>query len=248
MNDDCWSDHWWSKCRSCTQSEEEIFECISYGVDRIWHSKWWAEKIVDNNSQLQLIQAMQQRYLYPHYLDLVGYPSDEDYISKGELTTSRKAELLLIGTFSWKGLTIAKHQSALGYKYHYTGSKPRWGMDDKGWYLSPNYSPVPLNYNSFFYPFQDFIVTKLTNYLYEQEHNLGDREGIIPVDGNIFNCREENLRAINLRGRPMRCKECNMRVTKENSRVIRINDSRLRFCKFCIETMSNRSDLKQGWW
>ncbi|MCG7869434.1 MAG: hypothetical protein JAY74_24080 [Candidatus Thiodiazotropha taylori] len=238
MNRICWTDDWFYHCNSCGESEDEIFDCISRGINAIWRSKWWSSNIVDDNSQLKLIHAMQQRYVYPNYLDLVGKPSNDDYISDGVLTVFRKAELLLIGEFEWNGLIIAKHQSALGFSYDYGEKTPKWSIDDEGWYVSPNHLPDPLSYSSFFTPFRNKERLKLVDVIYQLKSQLEDNHCILPIDGNVFNCMPENLASINRRGRPKRCVKCGRRVSDQSSRIIRVRGSKLRYCIVCLDGTS----------
>lgn len=231
------------------ETEEEAFRGIEDDVDRIWRSKWWSEDIRDDESQRGLIKAMQQKYIYPDYLELVGPPGPDDYRSDGCLTTSRKAELLLIGTFNWQGLTIAKHPSVFGYVFDRweMSRSPCWRVDDKGWYVCHEDLPSELTYDGFLTPFKDRPVQKLGDYLVNQVEPLKDLHGTIPIDGNVYNCQQDNLRVINLRGRPMRCKGCERRVAKEYSRLIRFDGVRERYCHACIEQMANWKEIKQLW-
>ena len=225
------------------ETEDEAFESIASDVDRIWRSKWWSKNIRDDESQWGLITAMQKKYVYPDYLDLVGPPDPDDYRAEGHLTTSRKAELLLIGTFNWRDLTIAKHPSVFGYQHDYFSMTPRWGVDDKGWYVCQEKLPEELSYDGFFTPFEGRAVQKLGDYLANQNEPLKDRHGTLPIDGNVYNCRLENLRLINLRGRPMRCKGCERRVLPEYSRIIRFDGVRERYCRDCMERMASWEEI-----
>jgi len=70
------------------ETEDDAFRGIAFAVDRILQSKWWSKNIHDDESQRHLITAMRARYIYPHYLDLVGSPGPDDYRTKGKLTTA----------------------------------------------------------------------------------------------------------------------------------------------------------------
>lgn len=223
------------------ETEEDAFERIAVAVDSIWLSKWWSKHIVDDNGQLKLITAMQEKYIYPNYFDLVGPPKSQHYQDDGKLKISRKAELLLIGSFCWRGLRIAKHPSVFGYELdRYSWSlEPRWRTDDKGWYVCQEALPESLSYDAFFFPFKRKKVTKLGDHLFGECQELRDLHSTIPIDGNVYNCRLNNLHLINLRSRPMRCKGCEKRVTASGSKVIRIDGVRERYCWNCIEKMAN---------
>lgn len=180
------------------ETEDDAFRDIAFAVDRIWQSKWWSKNIRDDESQRQLITAMRARYISPDYLDLVGSPGPDDYRTEGKLTTSRKAELLLIGTFTWQGLTIAKHPSVFGYdhdRWSFSIS-PRWDIDDKGRYVCHEALPETLTYDGFLTPLRDRPVQKLGDYLVSREQPLKDRHGTIPVDGNVYDCRPESYMTI----------------------------------------------------
>ena len=118
-------------------NEETYSYVVSPLVDRLWSErKRWRERVNDDESQHQYIQALQSRYKHPDYLDLVGPPASEHYGENGGLTTPRKSTLLLIGVFDWQGIKIAKHQAKFGFNMlHGWNADKSYGRDQRGWYL-----------------------------------------------------------------------------------------------------------------
>jgi len=75
------------------------------------------ENVWSVDTEQQYIGEMQQaQYVYPEYGVLVGPPSEKDFVDYGKdmgprgwwIEDERKADLLLLGVFEWKGLYIAR--------------------------------------------------------------------------------------------------------------------------------------------
>ena len=236
-------EYWWPPDEE--ETETGTYYRIARSVSSIWSGKKWAGQITNDDQQWKLIQILREKYVYPDYLDLVGPPSPDDYVPDMELTVGRMTELLLIGTFEWQGLTIAKHPSVYGYDLW---GVPNWTVDQEGWYVAGE--PVSNNafgYYQLFEPFKGLRCHKLADHIAGDGKPLPERHGAIPINGKRYDLRPENLRVINLRGRPMRCKRCGQRVTPEHSRRIKIDGSYRRYCYFCIETMADHQPIAQLW-
>ena len=119
----------------CTPEEliEELetvgwfFPTIHNQVNRLWRARlgriymWVNDKIEQkiDASQKDLFESQISEYPYPPYQELIA-PLTPDEMS-GELSTERKAEILLISTFEWRGLTIARETCVFGTDAQRTG-------------------------------------------------------------------------------------------------------------------------------
>jgi len=228
------------KCEEQTYIEE----VISVGVDRLWSISRFATQKIDVTKQVQVINALRARYVFPDILGLIGKPSPKDYREDGELTWRRKSQLLMIGGFEWQGMAIATHKTVFGYSLGDWYEYPAWKPEEEGWYVGLNIPRDTDQIRSFFWPFRNANTQSLLDLIAEQTlRPLNPRERALPIDGNVFNTHPENIRIISTRGRPMRCQKCKRRVTAEASMRVRVDGEYARHCKYCLDTIISHGDV-----
>lgn len=214
-----------------------------------WRVKGYGRIIQDEASHRLFVQTMQRKYVYPNYLDLVGPAQQEHQVKtyrpdgrarswhgeRGCLTEIRQAELLLIGAHLWQGLWIGTHEAFLGYwpEEDPFWFAPRWGAESRGWYVALDYRPLArkrLTLEEFVTPFRSSRVMRLEHYLVSQSRQLSATEAIRFRNGNVYDCRPENLEVYSLVGRPMRCKGCGQRIGRDRSVRIKLDGTTQRYC------------------
>jgi len=212
-------------------------------VEGMWQRMRGHQDIVDDESQAHFIRAKRRAYPFPDYLALVGPPSPEDYASPGELTLARKAQLLLLGTFYWQGLTLGTHRSVFGYdRYGYAA----WSADDKGWYVAQEEFTPRFTYEGFFSPMLDVKSEPLSHYLFAQNHTLKAGQGVLYRNTNPYDNRPDNLATYSLKGRPMRCLSCQQRVHPKDSERFKVGNSYRRHCFRCLRDMDGAVALNNN--
>ncbi len=99
-----------------TNAVDRANTLIAETIAHIWQAKQLPDNIHDVTAEKQFIEIMRLKYVYPDYADLVGPPAESDFVEvtcrdgtvQWKLTFERKADLLLLGTFDWKGMYIAR--------------------------------------------------------------------------------------------------------------------------------------------
>lgn len=212
---------------------------------RRWKAKGYGRIIQDEASHQRFVQAMRKKYVYPDYLDLVGPVQPEHHFSgyeptvrvrswsgeMGCLTELRQAELLLMGAHLWRNLWIGTHEAFFGYDPIYFD--PRWTTDDRGWYVALDYSPVlrkRLTLEEFITPFRQSQVMRLEHYLVSRSRKLSCTEAVRARNGNVYDCRPENLEVYSVIGRPMVCKGCGRRIGRDRSVRLKVDGTTQRYC------------------
>lgn len=162
-------------------------EPVAYAIASRWKDKRWPKHIRDDNAQLKLIRARCQQYVYPDYQELVGLPKPEHYTADGELTLERKAQLLLIGSFQWNGLFIAKNDQA------YTEDKKGWMVVvDSAYEPTQELKLYSKHCEDYFDPFYSYKSSPLIEKLYNDQ--LGNSQKLWPcVDKNPYDCSPNNM-------------------------------------------------------
>lgn len=233
--------------------DETYIYVISDLVDQLWGRlchrmgrRYWRHSMTDAEFQPLFIDARRSRYRYPDYLDLVGEPSGEDYDDSGELTTQRKAALLLVGAIDWHGLTIGKHQSKFGFNPidHWT-DESRYSHDQKGWYVAIKKNRPGtdrLTVCDYFTPLRNYRCERLHDYLtgHQKFSEVSLR------DNNPYNCHPDNIEITSTRGRPKKCVNCERRVTDDTSKILDLSGSRIRLCLVCVADMARRMNSDDG--
>ena len=190
-------------------------EPVAYAIASRWKDKRWSKHIRDDNAQLKLIRARCQQYVYPDYQELVGLPKPKHYTADGELTLERKAQLLLIGVFEWRGLLIAKYDRAFTkdrrywavvddptydptqeLKLYCESEGTSWEKDEKGWYVERRsggkYRTDFEWEDNYFDPFYSYKSSALIEKLYNDQ--LGNSQVLWPcVDKNPYDCSPNNV-------------------------------------------------------
>ena len=222
-------------------SEEDIEQvrAICDLVEHLWSLDRRIRQVTDDDSQWKLIAARQKTVKFPEYLELTGPPSPNDYDDDGRLTTSRKAELLLIGLFNWRGLSIAR-PAFIRDMFDWT-QPADWNY----WYVAteelPN--PLPLEKQVFCAPLRFYECRWLSEHLYEQTHGpLSASQRLLHLDYNVQNCHPSNLAAYGKRGRPMYCSLCGVRVVKQNSYRIKSDGIYQRYCTLCVKEIGDSAE------
>lgn len=226
-----------------TYTEEEIAGQIIRSVEAMWRRMRGHQDILDDESQSHFIRAKRRAYPFPDYLALVGPPSPEDYEAPGQLTLARKAQLLLIGTFHWQGLTLGTHRSVFGSDYY---GEPMWQADDRGWYVALEEVKPPFTYEGFFTPMRDVECEPLSHYLFRQSGELTVEQGILYRNTNPYDNHPDNLATYSLRGRPMRCLSCQHRVLPKDSKRFKVGGSYRRYCFRCLRDMDGVVALRNN--
>lgn len=226
---------------------------IAKKIRHKWDEGRLAHAIRDVEAERTFIEIMRLRYPYPDYSELVGEPSDSDFedvtlrdgSTERGLTIERKADLLLVGVFEWKGTYITN------YHDHRTG--------EKGWFvfISRRYKPKNwlgchfLNYDGLsrvpdrrfkevrFWPFLNEEMNWLHNVLIDAALELSGRskrnkfQRVRFKDGNPYNCLPDNMDLFETRGRRMRCGLCGRRTTANDSIVFSGKGRKIRTCLDC---------------
>jgi hypothetical protein len=219
-------------------------DTYTYVVERLINSFWrmprWRSDVRTDAHHRQYIDALRSKFVFPDYLELVGPPKPEHYDDNGHLTTQRKATLLLIGVFDWRGLRIARHQAVFGY---YRRTRRSWWDDDrpytdeqKGWYVPVKQirpGPKVTILNDYFRPLRNFRCERLEEVLTPHEKYTR----LMFKDANRYNCHPDNIDIVSTRGRPMTCRFCGSRVTARTSRRFKWDGGTVRACLNCLESM-----------
>lgn len=228
---------------------EETNNNINYAVYNSWKRNKWSSYIIDVESEEKYIEAMQKKYVYPDLVDVIGHAATEDFVETidyfssrqiRDLTTERKADLMLFGVFEWNNLFIAK-------AYKTDEKAPR------GWQICVDPDYIPRNVlgpryiagrtfrdQLVFMPFHGFKTEWLSEFLLECDIEIGNRQPkakfqrLKYIDGNPYNCLPENLALVENRGRRMVCSSCGKPVTVGTSRVIRDGPAKFRYCRSCL--------------
>lgn len=235
---------------------------IAEKINAIWRARRLPNNIPDVMSEQTFINIQRVKYIYPDYADLVGPPTETDFINvtrrngtiQRQLTPERKADLLLLGVYMWKGMYIA--QPTLNFDAPPTGwllfTEPGYQPDDwLGTYyrnylhgLLDDLTQTPFHHNEDddveFLPYRGHETSLLHDYLVECDIELGNRpprtkfQRVRFGDDNPYNCLPDNLSLIEKRGRRMRCVGCEQPTTAKDSKVLRDRDHRLRYCYACL--------------
>jgi len=214
-----------------------------------WKAKGYGRLIQDEASHERFVQVMREKYVYPDYLDLVGPVKSEHHVAGyqpaakvrswraefGCLTELRRAELLLMGAYLWQGLWIGTHEAFFGYwpEPDPFWFQPRWTSEDRGWYVALDYRPLRrrrLTLEEFVTPFRSSQVMRLEHYLASQSRAISSTEAVRAKNGNVYDCRPENLEVYSLVGRPMCCKGCGRRIGPDRSARIKVDGRSQRYC------------------
>lgn len=210
-----------------------------------WKVKGYGRVIQDEASHERFVQAMRKKYVYPDYLDLVGPVQPDHHVpgyepatkvrsGRGEmgcLTRFRQAELLLVGAHLWQNLWIGTHEAVFGYDPIWP--RPRWTSDDRGWYVALDYRPPRrkgLAFEAFVTPFRSLKVMRLEQYLASKSRKLSSTEAVRVKNGNVYDCRPDNLESYSVIGRPMLCKGCGRTIGRDQSVRIKIGGTTQRYC------------------
>lgn len=229
---------------------------IAEKIDAIWHAKRLPNTVADVASEQTFIEVLRVKYLYPDYAELVGPAAESDFTDvarrngtvRRQLTLDRKADLLLLGVFEWKGMYITQ---ALAWDPDVsTGwlvfTEPEYRPDDwLGAYYrdySRGLSKTPSHRSDAvtFRPYLNHEAAWLHDYLFDCDSELGYRaprtkfQRVRFQDNNPYNCLPDNLALIEKRGRRMLCKGCGIKTTPEESMVISGKDRKLRLCLQCL--------------
>lgn len=210
-----------------------------------WKAKGYGRIIQDKASHELFVQAMRKKYVYPDFLDLAGPVQPEHHDSGYEptervrswrgqlgcLTELRQAELLLMGAHRWQDLWIGTHEAFFGYDSIWL--EPRWSTDDRGWYVALDYQPIRrkrLTLEEFITPFRSSQVMRLERYLVSRSRKLLRTEAVRVMNGNVYDCRPENLEVYSAVGRPMVCKGCGRGIGRDRSVTLKIGGTTQRYC------------------
>lgn len=231
------------ECLGLPLDEQTYLRIVCRLVDRLWSRKWrtnkwrWRRPVADDGFHHAYIEACRSKYKFPDYLELLGPPRPEHYDGSGELTVQRKAELLLIGVFDWRGLRVARHHALFGYKADWTWSdKPPYTREQKGWYVPialKRANPKTPKIRDYFAPLRNYRCERLEKHLTRSEKY----KEVIFRDGNRYNCHPANLEVVSTRGRRKQCVRCERRVTERTSRRMKYEGSTARFCLQCLADM-----------
>ena len=218
-------------------------------IDHIWRLKRLPNNICTVNDEKIFIEVMRRKYVYPDYMELVGEASPEDFKQSpfgNYLSTERKADLLLLGTFFWKGMYIAK------VPHHLSHASKGWQVctdtefapcEGLGllWVQRGEWITTPHIFDDFtFMPFYKYDDEPLYHYLVQCEIELGYRkplgkfQKLMHRDKNPYNCHPDNMFVAEKRGRKMYCVQCGNETTKSESKVIRDLGQKLRYCISCL--------------
>jgi len=219
-------------------------------INQIWQMKKFPENIRTIKEEEIFIEIMRGKYIYPDYADLVGKPSSSNFESSpygNYLSTERKADLLLLGAFTFRGMNIAKvphyfSHALKGWEVctdaEYVPSEGLglvWAGQGE-WITTPRYID-----GCTFMPFYKYNVEPLHHYLTEAEIELGYRkplskfQKLVFRDKNAYNCNPGNITAAEKRGRKMYCVQCGKETTTKESKVIRDKKEKLRYCISCLK-------------
>lgn len=80
---------------------------IATFVDAVWHAQSGYRQIVGLSAHQKAFQQLRQRHFFPDLIELLGTPELAHHETDGTLTTERKRQLLLLGTFPWRGMLLA---------------------------------------------------------------------------------------------------------------------------------------------
>lgn len=231
---------------SVIDDQQELDEYIEWLWERKWigilSAAYRSSAVVNTNiDQCRFIEACRVRFRYPDFAELVGPPDALHYDRNGRLTTRRKADLLLLGAFHWRGLWIARDADAPDR------GKPWFVVTDSS--FDPGRS-LKLVYRPFerplvtLSPFHGLAVTSLARYLVAEEIAAGIRPvpgvrkfRVIHADGDPFNCAPENL-IVRGKGRPMICAACGSETTKQHSHREKLGDRYVRYCHQCLRELA----------
>lgn len=221
---------------------ERLWSRLCYGLG----PRYGRRDISDTDFHTLFIYARQSRYKFPDYLDIVGPPASEHYDDTGELTTQRKATLLLIGLFDWNGMKIGKHQAKYGFNpIDDSYEDSRYTREQKGWYvpIARNRPEAKtLTVRDYFSPLRNFRCQRLEQYL------TANRKfsKVTLRDKNPFNCHPDNLEIVSTRGRPKKCNSCERRVTDRTSKRIKVSGTTMRYCLNCLAELGRRGADEKG--
>ncbi|MGF6776030.1 hypothetical protein [Paraburkholderia sp. GAS334] len=81
-------------------------ERIAAFVEAVWHAQSGYRQIVGLDAHQMAFQQLRQRHFFPDLIELIGAPAPDHHDADGTLTTERKRQLLLLGTFPWRGMLL----------------------------------------------------------------------------------------------------------------------------------------------
>lgn len=81
-------------------------ERIAAFVEAVWHAQSGYRQIVGLDTHQVAFQQLRQRHFFPDLIELIGAPAPAHHEADGTLTTERKRQLLLLGTFPWRGMLL----------------------------------------------------------------------------------------------------------------------------------------------
>lgn len=231
---------------------------IAEKIDAIWHARRLPMNIANVANEQTFIEVLRVKFVYPDYADLVGPPTESDFIDvtrrngtvQQQLTLERKADLLLLGVFEWKGMCITRPHTldpdaSTGWLVF---TEPNYQPDDwlgayyrdgRGLDKTPSHHSDTVTFR----PYLNHETSWLHDYLIDCDSELGHRpprtkfQRVRFQDKNPYNCLPDNLVLVENRGRRMLCKGCGTDTTSENSMVISGRGKKLRFCLRCIRNL-----------
>ncbi|WP_412023501.1 hypothetical protein [Burkholderia cepacia] len=85
--------------------ENEI-ERIDAFVEAVWSAQSGYRHVVGPDAHRRAFEQLRQRHFFPDLIELIGAPAPAHHQADGTLTTERKRQLLLLGTFPWRGMVL----------------------------------------------------------------------------------------------------------------------------------------------
>ncbi len=75
-------------------------------VEAVWQAQSGYRHIVGLGAHQKAFQQLRQRHFFPDLIELIDAPELAHHEPNGTLTTERKRQLLLLGTFAWRGMLL----------------------------------------------------------------------------------------------------------------------------------------------
>lgn len=81
-------------------------ERIDAFVEAVWGAQSGYRHIVGLDAHRRAFEQLRHRHFFPDLIELIGVPAPAHHQPDGTLTTERKRQLLLLGTFPWRGMEL----------------------------------------------------------------------------------------------------------------------------------------------
>ncbi|WP_232458459.1 hypothetical protein [Burkholderia ubonensis] len=200
-------------------------ERIDAFVEAVWGAQSGYRHIFGFDAHCRAFEQLRQRHFFPDLIELIGRPALLHHQADGALTTERKRQLLLLGTFSWRGMVLTYERL--------------WSPD--GWRLKKGFQWRVAT--TCHWPRARTFMTLADVLPQPQAYEWDDFEKICQA----WRIRKETKAGKGLPRTPrtLQCEHCQNWVFSDASRRLNLGGVPRRYCLSCYRTLKMARALKR---